>query len=47
LLQNKCLHPIEFFLKPVAEVVRTVFEENDKAKSEEDKQSDPEYPAQQ
>jgi hypothetical protein len=47
LLQDECLHPTEFFLEPVSEVVRAVFEENDKAKSEEDKQSDPKYPTQQ
>jgi hypothetical protein len=34
-------------LKPGGEVMRAVLEENDKAKSEKDKQSDPEYPAQQ
>jgi hypothetical protein len=47
LLQNKRLHPAEFFLKPVGEVVSAVFEKNHEAKSEEYKESDPKYPAQQ
>ncbi|HEV3244255.1 MAG TPA: hypothetical protein VGZ31_07575 [Chthoniobacterales bacterium] len=34
-------------METITEVVRAVFEENDEAKGEEDKQSDPEYAAQQ
>jgi len=34
-------------LKPVGEVVRAVLEKNDKAKGEENEESDPKYPAQQ
>jgi hypothetical protein len=34
-------------LKPVGKIVRAVFEENDKAKGEENEQSDPKYSAQQ
>jgi hypothetical protein len=34
-------------LKAISEVVCAVFKKDDEAKREEDKQSDPEYPAQQ
>jgi hypothetical protein len=34
-------------LEAISEVVRAVFKKDDEAKREEDKQSDPEYPAQQ
>jgi hypothetical protein len=47
LFHDKGPHAAEFFLKPVGEVVRAVFEKNDKTKGEENEEGDPKYPTQQ
>lgn len=47
LLNHERLNPSELCLKSVRKVRRPVFEENDEAKREEDKKSEPKQPAQQ
>src|SRR5437016_11847486 len=47
LFHHKCLYPAEFLLEPVGEIVRAVFEKNDKTEGEKNEESDPEYAAQQ
>jgi deoxycytidine triphosphate deaminase len=47
LFQNERLHATELFLKTHSKIVRAVFEKNDEAKSEEYKENDPKYSAQQ